>query len=188
MHVAGSESRLEYGADAGGRTINLRRATLDDVPLLEVWDTDPGVIAATTDDREIDRAFGGLDWRDELRHDSAVSYYLIAELDGRPIGAMQIIDPHEEPTHYWGEIEPNLRAIDIWIGTHNDRNQGYGAEMMRLAHGLCFANPLVSAIVIDPLASNTRALAFYHRLGYVTIEHRMFGDDECLVLKLSRLT
>ncbi len=169
-------------------SIRLRRATCDDVPFLELWDTDPDVVAATTDDREIDRAFGGLDWRDELCHDSEVSYHLIAELDGRPIGAMQIIDPHEEPTHYWGEIEPNLRAIDIWIGAHNDRNQGYGAEMMRLAHTLCFADPSVTAIVIDPLASNTRALAFYHRLGYVPIEHRMFGDDACLVLKLSRTT
>ena len=40
--------------------------------------------------------------------------------------------------------------------------------MMRLAHERCFADPTVTAIVIDPLASNTRAIAFYHRLGYVS--------------------
>ena len=31
---------------------------------------------------------------------------------------------------------------------------------MRLAHGRSFADPSVTAIVIDPLASNTRAIAW----------------------------
>jgi aminoglycoside 6'-N-acetyltransferase len=83
-------------------------------------------------------------------------------------------------------IEPNLRAVDIWIGAETDRNKGYGSEMMRQAHAHCFADPAVAAIVIDPLASNTRAIAFYQRLGYVTLERRMFGDDDCLVLRLTR--
>jgi len=166
--------------------IRLRRATDDDVPTLERWDTDPDVIAATTDDDDVERAFGGLDWHAELSQSSDDGYYLIAELDGRPIGAMQIIDPHEEPSHYWGEIEPNLRAVDIWIGAPEDRGKGYGAEMMRLAHDLCFADPRVTAIVIDPLTSNTRAHAFYRRLGYEPVERRVFGDDECLVHRLTR--
>jgi aminoglycoside 6'-N-acetyltransferase len=164
----------------------VRRATLNDVPVLEHWDADPDVIAATTDDQATERAFGGLDWREELSHDSDLSYHLIAEVDGRPVGAMQVCDPHREPTHYWGTIEANLRAIDIWIGAAADRNKGYGREMMRLAHEHCFADPTVTAIVIDPLASNARAIAFYHRLGYVTVERRMFGDDDCLVLTLTR--
>jgi aminoglycoside 6'-N-acetyltransferase len=166
--------------------LRLRSATLDDVAVLEQWDTDPDVIAATTDDDTNERAFGGLDWRDQLSHDSDVSYHLIAEVGGRPVGAMQICDPHLEATHYWGDIDPNLRAIDIWIGAEVDRNKGYGREMMRLAHERCFAVPTVTAIVIDPLASNTRAIAFYHRLGYVTVGRRMFGDDDCLVLRLTR--
>lgn len=168
--------------------LRLRRATLNDVPILERWDADPDVIAATTDDDTTERAFGGLDWREELGHDSDVSYHLIAEVDGRPVGAIQVCDPHVEPTHYWGNIEPNLRAIDIWIGAESDRNKGYGREMMRLAHERCFADSAVTAIVVDPLASNPRAIAFYHRLGYVTVERRIFGDDDCLVLRLTRDT
>lgn len=165
--------------------VRLRPATLDDVPVLERWDADPVVIAATTED-DTERAFGGLDWAEELALSSDVSYYLIAEVDGRPIGAMQVCDPHVEPTHYWGEIERNLRAIDIWIGSEADRNRGYGREMMFLAHERCFADPDVTAIVIDPLASNTRAVAFYRRLGYVLIGPRTFGDDDCLVLSMTR--
>jgi aminoglycoside 6'-N-acetyltransferase len=173
-------------ADTRARSLHLRRATLHDVAILEHWDADPDVIAATTDDNGVERAFGGLDWRGELLRDSDVSFHLIAEVDGRPIGAMQVCDPRMEPTHYWGDIEAHLRALDIWIGTEADRNQGYGAEMMRLAHARCFADSSVTGIVIDPLASNTRAIAFYHRLGYVTVARRTFGDDDCLVLKLAR--
>lgn len=166
--------------------IHLRRATLDDAAILEQWDSDPDVIAATSDDDSTERAFGGLDWRAEISNGSAVSYHLIAEIDGRPIGALQICDPQLEETHYWGDVEANLRAIDIWIGAERDRNRGYGSAMMRLAHRLCFETATVTAILIDPLASNTRAIAFYRRLGYVPVARRMFDDDDCLILALTR--
>jgi aminoglycoside 6'-N-acetyltransferase len=99
---------------------------------------------------------------------------------------MLIIDPHEEPTHYWGVVEPDLRAIDIWIGRAQDLGRGYGAQMMRLAIDACFAEPRVTAIVIDPLASNVRAHRFYRRLGFQPIERHTFGEDDCLVHRLER--
>lgn len=164
----------------------LRPATLDDATLLHRWDLDPDIIGATTSDREAAIAFDGIDWRDALGAQSPVSYYLIAEVDGRAIGAMQICDPHEEPTHYWGEVRPNQRAVDIWIGAPTDRGRGFGAQMMRLAHSACFADPTVEAIVIDPLMTNTRAIAFYERLGYRRLHVRDFDDDRCLVMQLTR--
>jgi aminoglycoside 6'-N-acetyltransferase len=166
--------------------IELRPATDADVPQLQRWDLEPDVISATSDDPDSPKAFGDLYWPDELAMQSPVYQYFIAELDGRPIGAMQIIDPHLEPTHYWGEIAPNLRAIDIWIGDAADRGKGYGARMMRLALERCFADPAVTGIVIDPLASNVRAHRFYHRLGFRPVGRRMFGDDDCLVHELTR--
>jgi aminoglycoside 6'-N-acetyltransferase len=79
-----------------------------------------------------------------------------------------------------------LDAVPVRIGAAADRNKGYGREMMRLAHERCFADPAVTAIVIDPLTTNPRAIAFYHRLGYETVERRAFGEDDCLVLRLAR--
>jgi aminoglycoside 6'-N-acetyltransferase len=166
--------------------VTLRQATPADVVWLEVWDDDPAVIAATGDDPEADVAFEGAVWADELAAQSDVGRYYIAEVDGRPIGAMQVIDPELEPTHYWGTIAPNLRAIDIWIGAAADRGKGYGTKMMQLALELCFADARVTGIVIDPLASNTRAHRFYQRLGFVPTHRRRFGDDACLVHELTR--
>jgi aminoglycoside 6'-N-acetyltransferase len=166
--------------------VTLRRATHADIAWLERWDTDADVIACSSDDPNATVAFGGIEWAEELAAQNEHSEYLIAELDSRPIGALQIIDPQLEATHYWGESAPNLRAIDIWIGSPEDRGQGYGGAMMRLALERCFADPRVTGVVIDPLASNERAHAFYRRLGFRPIGRRRFGDDDCLVHELTR--
>ena len=36
---------------------------------------------------------------------------LIAEVDGRPIGFLQIIDPAREETQYWRDVAANLQRI-----------------------------------------------------------------------------
>ena len=179
-----------YSPPPAPSAVRLRPATLDDADLLARWDLEPHVIACSTDDPEADIAFGGIEWREEIEAASEVSFHLIAEVaqDGlwRPIGVMQIIDPHLEPTHYWGEIEPNLRAMDIWIGPPEALNRGYGTQMMTLAINDCFADPAVTGIIIDPLASNTDAHRFDRRLGFEPVGRRMFDADDCLVHRLSR--
>jgi aminoglycoside 6'-N-acetyltransferase len=159
--------------------MKLRPATSSDAPLLRHWGTKPHVIAARGEDSVID-------WDDELARQSELSEYVIAELDGRQIGLMQIINAAREETHYWGDIEEGLAAIDIWIGEEADLGRGYGTQMMRLALQRCFDDPAFKAVVLDPLASNTRAHRFYERLGFQPVERRMFGDDDCLVFRLER--
>ena len=166
--------------------VTLRRAAPDDVVWFDLWDTDSAVIACSSDDPAATVAFADTDWAAELAAQDEYSEYFVAELDGRPIGAMQICDPHLETTHYWGEIAPNLRAIDIWIGAPKDRSKGHGTTMMRLALEHCFADTRVTAIVIDPLASNVRAHRFYARLGFKPVGRRTFGDDDCLIHELTR--
>ena len=160
--------------------VRLRPAQLADAPLLRRWDDAPHVVASDPNDDwnwevELDRT---PDWREQL----------MAEVDGRPIGFVQIIDPAREESHYWGDCAPNLRAIDIWIGEESDLGRGFGTRMMELALARCFAAPEVTAVLIDPLASNTRARRFYERLGFTFVEDRRFGDDDCAVYRLDRAT
>ena len=103
--------------------MNLRPTTAADVALIRYWDTKPHVIAARGEDSAID-------WEDELARQSKLSEYVIAELHGRPIGLMQIIDAAREETHYWGDIEEGLAAIDIWIGEETDLGRGYGGPWL----------------------------------------------------------
>lgn len=178
----------------GGGELRLRWAELSDVPVLERWDHDPDVISATTDDETAEKAFDDHDWRKELPKQEAFDRYFIVEWaasaeasDVRPIGGMQIIDAARERTHYWGDVAPNQMAIDIWIGSSADRNQGFGKVMMKMAEMLCFSDPAVTAILIDPLNSNVDAHRFYQRLGYQPTHRQTFnGESDCLVHKLTR--
>jgi aminoglycoside 6'-N-acetyltransferase len=158
--------------------IILRNATLADATLLRYWDTQPHVIQSDPND--------DWHWEVELTRDPEWRELLIAELSGSAIGFVQIIDPLEEDTHYWGDVEKNLRAIDIWIGEAENLARGYGTAMMNLAIARCFDDPSVTSILIDPLASNTRAHRFYQRLGFRFVEARTFGEDECYVYQLNR--
>ncbi|GAB2768368.1 GNAT family N-acetyltransferase [Rhabdobacter roseus] len=160
--------------------ITLRPATPDDLEVLRHWDEQPHSIQADPDD--------DWEWEKELPRNPPWREQLIAELNGRPLGFIQIIDPAEEETHYWGEVPTNLRAIDIWIGEAEDLGQGYGTVMMQLALARCFADEHVTAVLIDPLESNTRAHRFYERLGFEFVEKRTFDEDDCLVYRLDRRT
>jgi aminoglycoside 6'-N-acetyltransferase len=167
-------------------TVTLRPAVAADAVLLAAWDLEPHVIACSSDDPLAEAAFEDTDWTDELTHSAYELTYVIAEVEGRPVGAMADCDPHTEPSHYWGEIEPNLRAIDIWIGPAEWLGRGVGTSMMTQMIDRCFAEPQVTAIVIDPLTTNTAAIRFYQRLGFEVVGRRMFDEDDCLVHRLER--
>jgi aminoglycoside 6'-N-acetyltransferase len=158
--------------------VTLRPATPADVPLLEAWDEDPVVAASDPND----------DW--DWEHDmlGAVGLEnLIAELDGRPIGFVQITDLLRDASNYWGNPQVGFKAIDIWIGDPNDRGKGAGRAMMEQAITRCFADTTVHTILIDPIVTNADAIGFYRKLGFTFLENRRFGADECAVHQLTRL-
>jgi aminoglycoside 6'-N-acetyltransferase len=158
--------------------MRLRPATPEDVDLLRHWDAQPHVIASDPND--------DWQWETELLRTPTWRQSLIAEVAGRPVGFLEIIDPAAEDTHYWGDCGPGLRAIDIWIGEAADLGRGFGTHMMLMAIDRCFADPLVAAIINDPLVGNTRARRFYERLGFRYVGDRWFGADHCAVHRLDR--
>jgi aminoglycoside 6'-N-acetyltransferase len=162
----------------------MRLATPADAAVLERWDSMPHVRAAISDDG---RSGFDCDWTAELAPRDDGSAYFVAEAGGQPIGAMQIIDPAREATRYWGDAAPDLRALDIWIGEPEFLDRGFGTRMMRWALTRCFTDPAVTAVLVDPLARNTRAHRFYQRLGFRFVERRRFDDhSDCFVFRLDR--
>ena len=162
--------------------ICLRPATAADLPLLLHWDEQPHV-------RDVggDREWNDWNWEEELGRDVPWRAFLIAELEARRIGFVQIIDCRQEESRYWGTDCPEHSwAIDIWIGEADCLGKGYAAQMMQLAFDLCFAHPLCQHILIDPLADNFAAHRFYESLGFKLLGPRSFGPDQSLVYQLTR--
>ncbi|HYH55447.1 MAG TPA: GNAT family N-acetyltransferase [Anseongella sp.] len=158
--------------------INLRKAGPEDLSLLRHWHSQPHVIQAAPND--------DWNWEAELKREPPWRELLIAELEGRPLGFIQIIDPALEDSHYWGDVAQDLRAIDIWIGEKEDLGKGYGTEMMNLALERCFKDAKVTEVLIDPIETNIKAHRFYERLGFKFAGKRTFDQDNCLVYRLSR--
>jgi aminoglycoside 6'-N-acetyltransferase len=158
--------------------VTLRKATIADREILELWDQQPHVMDSDPND--------DWNWAYELTRDPDWREQLIAEVDGRPVGIVQIIDPALEESHYWGEIDTGYRAIDIWIGMENDLAKGYGTQMMMQALDRCFQDASVKEVLIDPLESNVKAIQFYERLGFEFVEARTFGADDCKVYRYTR--
>jgi len=158
--------------------VRLRDATINDLQVLKHWDEQPHVIASAPNEV--------WDWEQELPRKHSWRELLIAEVNGRPIGFIQIIDPAVEETHYWGDITEGYRAIDIWIGESSDIGKGYGHAMMTEALNICFRDKDVHSVLIDPLSSNTAAIRFYERIGFRFIEDRRFDEDDCKVYMITR--
>ncbi len=156
----------------------LRPAKPSDLATLRRWDEQPHIVASDPND--------DWQWETELLRSPDWREQLIAELDGRPIGFLEIIDPAREDEHYWGDIEAGYRAIDIWIGEADLLGRGYGTRMMAMALERCFASPEVQKILVDPISSNHRAHRFYERCGFRFLERRQFGLDDCHVYQLER--
>jgi aminoglycoside 6'-N-acetyltransferase len=164
-----------------GGVIELRSMTIQDVALLVRWDDDPDVAAALGG-----RGADWYDWPTELDRLVAWRELLIAEEDGRAIGFVQLTDAREEESHYWGDVEPGTWALDIWIGSPDDRGRGLGAEVMQLAVRRVFDQHGAELLVIDPAVDNRRAIAFYEKVGFERVGIREFDGDECVVMHLAR--
>ena len=169
---------IEHEIKLNFNKMHLRNATIDDLQTLKYWDEQPHVIESDPNDE--------WDWENSLNNEYEWQELLIAEIGQKPVGFLQIINPANEESHYWGEISEGFRAIDIWIGEFENTGKGYGGDMMKMALDRCFRNREVNTVLIDLLSTNLRAIRFYERLGFRFIENRRFGQDDCKVYAITR--
>jgi aminoglycoside 6'-N-acetyltransferase len=159
-------------------SVSLRKATFHDSSVLKAWDLDDAVGASGGAD-------DNYDWDFELPRLTSWREFLIAEVNAEPIGMVVLIDTLREERHYWADEAPtDSWAIDIWIGNEENRSRGFGTKMMRQALARCFNEHRASCVLVDPLETNVRAIAFYRRLGFREVGPRRFGEDQCLVMSM----
>jgi aminoglycoside 6'-N-acetyltransferase len=123
---------------------------------LEEWHVPP--LRALFSLPEVAEAWPGDNLRrldDRLEEDDALG--MVVELDGQVIGFIQ----------YSQELDPNYRYAMIDIVLHPDWcNRGFGTDALRTLARHLFEDLGHHRIMIDPRATNTRAITSYRKVGF----------------------
>ena len=125
------------------------------VTLRPLEERDRQSIVEILEEPEVSRWFGTVSADDE-----AVDWLesgLAIEVEGRVVGAIQ----------FYEESEPDYRhaGMDLFLATES-QNQGFGREALRLLARYLFEDRGHHRLVIDPAASNARAIKVYEAIGF----------------------
>ncbi|MDW9546825.1 GNAT family N-acetyltransferase [Sinorhizobium meliloti] len=134
---------------------SFRKATVDDLPLLIAWQSNPHVRAWWGSDESYDAA--------DLA-DPRVARWIVSTAE-RPFAFMQDYTVHGWEDHHFAKLPRGSRGIDQYIGD---------PEMIGLGHGSAFIGARMRAlfdagvpvIATDPHPANERAIAVYKKLGF----------------------
>ena len=94
----------------------------------------------------------------------------IAYLDGCPFAHLiaSRVDPADDRYAAVAFAGDTVVSIDVFIGDPADTGRGHGTEMIRAFLDRCF--PGASDAVIDPEASNARAVHVYRKVGFRIVD------------------
>lgn len=137
----------------GQRTV-LRQVTAADLPILQVWDADPAIIAL------MGRKFQDMnveDWFQSVNRKQSCRAWVIENLEGRLIGELELAHINRRD----GSAE-----LRICIGEQDCWSQGYGTDAIRTAMGRAFETLGLRSVYLRVFATNTRAVHVYERMGF----------------------
>jgi aminoglycoside 6'-N-acetyltransferase len=155
---------------------SFRPVTEADLPLISRWLHQPHVAAWWGDpETEIDQI------REHI--DSISVEPLIVELDGRPIAYLQSYDPHLEDDHPYADQPFGTLGVDLSIGEPELIGIGHGPAILRQFLLLLFEEG-APRVVIDPDATNARAIRAYEKAGFKSIGRRNSQYGEALLMAI----
>lgn len=137
-----------------GTTMLLRPITEADLPVLQVWDEDPAIVALMGHKFET-RSAG--EWLADLRTERNCLAWAIEDRDGNLIGELELAQVNRRV----GSAE-----LRICIGESGRQNRGYGTDAIRTALRLAFEGLGLNLVYLRVFLSNARAIHVYQRLGF----------------------
>lgn len=132
-----------------------RRATLDDLALLEAWQSAPHVQEWWDADEPYDET--------DLA-DPRVARWIVST-NQRPFAYMQDYTVHGWEEHHFASLPKGARGIDQFIGDPEMFGIGHGSGFIGIRMQTLF-NEGAPVIATDPHPDNERAIAVYMKLGF----------------------
>lgn len=150
--------------------IRFRLLSLDDIPQMLTWLSDPDVSPWYSDgeltiEHLTDKYREPIDGTEPTR-------CFISTIDGRDAGYIQayVIDDHPD---YARQIDLPVGAVgtDVFLGEPTLRGQGWGAPMLRAFHRrIVFGEMGASVAIIAPSPDNARAIRAYEKAGFRSLK------------------
>ena len=136
-------------------TYDFRQVTMEDLDLLNAWQSHPHV-------REWWSADEPYDERD--LNDPLVARWIVST-NGNSFGFMQDYGLQGLERHHFAHLPEGTRGIDQFIGDPKMIGLGHGSAFIaQRMQALCERG--VPVIATDPHPENTRAIAVYRKLGF----------------------
>lgn len=136
-----------------GQSVLLRPVGAADLPILQIWDADPEIIAL------MGRRFGEQsadDWFRGLKKQRTVLAWIV-EAGGRPVGEVELAQIN---------YRNGTAEIRICIGEKECWSRGFGSDALIHSLGHAFEGLNLKAIYLRVFATNARAIRLYERLGF----------------------
>ena len=106
----------------------------------------------------------------------------VVVLDGRPIGYIQVYDPHLEEAHPYADQPPGTLGIDQFIGEPDLVGHGHGPRLVAAFVERLFQAG-ASRVLTDPDPANRRAIHAYEKAGFVRDrEQTGYGGERVLLM------
>lgn len=155
METTDSTKKTPHGGTAvvAGPMVTLRPVGAADLPILQVWDADPMIIALMGrrfDDQTPEA------WFRSLRGQRTCRAWIV-EAGGRPVGEVELAQIN------WRNGTAEIR---ICIGEKENWGQGLGTESMVASLAHAFEQMNLKRIYLRVFDTNTRAIRLYERLGF----------------------
>ena len=116
-------------------------------------------------------------------------YPFVIELNGKPIGYIQCCDLYvyrtkcENPKGLFINEEPGTFCLDLFIAEESLLNKGLGTKIINQFTQKLLSEFKTQKILIDPAASNKRAIRCYEKCGYRVIREQNDGVTDCVIME-----
>lgn len=117
-------------------------------------------------------------------------YPFIIYIDNIPIGFILCCDLYAyknictEPKGLFIDEKPHTFCMDLFIAEEDYLNKGYGTKIVKEFAKKVFDDFEAKVILIDPAATNKRAIRCYEKAGFKFVKIANDGVTDCYVMQI----
>lgn len=164
--------------------IHFKPFALEDIPLWNQWIKIPHVQSVW-----FIQGYEPPDYIYKKIKGNGYDHPFVIEMDDEPIGYIVCCDLYAyrticpNPKGVFTHEDPGTFCLDLFIADANNLNKGFGTEIVKKFSQKILKDFGAKKILIDPDATNQRAVRCYEKAGFEVIEYVNDGVTDCCIMQ-----